>query len=355
MNHPQRLFFRLGLAALCVLPACTAGPDPGDSAPLADSGVASADSGDSGLEDTGTGGGLQFAPVVETYEVETTSFEGFEVVQHLPSDPSAVAFLFHGTGGSAQMARKVEVVDLLNDLVAAGVGFVATESTDRDDLLKWDKDDIDPESNADLGRLFRLREQLLEQQVMDEQTPVLALGTSNGASFCAVFGHAAWRASWPVAALDLHIGPVPSAVDSDGGLQLATTFVVAANDDTVDNDRIRSDCDAMEAGGVDVDWHEVQEFALSPERFMRVPGVSEELSREVFDALADAGFVDADGVRLISLAEAEASLAKIELPEEASAYSNELLSQLKVVWAAHEFAATYKEDEAAFLLSAAGI
>jgi len=293
--------------------------------------------------------GQPFAPVVELYDVDETSFEGFDVVQHLPDEPTGLAFLFHGTGGSSAIARKVEVVDVLNDLVDAGVGFVATESTDRDDLLKWDKDDVDPATNPDLGRLFRLRDALIDGGDIVETTPILGLGMSNGASFTAVFGHAAWRAGWPVRALSLHCGPVPAAVRQDGGLQVPTFFVVMENDTVVDNDNIRGHHDGLAQDGIDAAWHVGVETALDPLRFVRVPGIGEELSAEVFDRMVDAGIIDVEGVRLLSLLEADEALAQLELPAETDGLARDLRSQLLVVWAAHEFSAAFDEAEADFL------
>lgn len=215
-------------------------------------------------------------PVEETYPVDETSFEGFDVVRHLPPDPTALAFVFHGTGGSAQVARRVEPVDLLNGLVADGMGFVATESTDRDDLVKWDKSSVDPDDNPDLARLFRLRDAMIDDGEIGEQTPIVAFGMSNGAAFTSVFGYATAEAGWPIRALSMHAGPVVAAVRNNGGLRVPTFFVVSANDTVVDNDNIHAAYEDMRDTGVEVAWHQVEETALTADRFTRIPGVDEE-------------------------------------------------------------------------------
>ncbi len=290
-----------------------------------------------------------FAVVVEQYPVEETSFEGFDVVQHLPDDPVGLAFLFHGTGGSAQFARKIESVDFLNDLVAAGVGFVATESTNRDDR-QWVNNSLDVSTNVDLARLERLRSDLIGDGRVGQGTPILGVGMSNGAGFAGLFGHAMHSAGWPMQALSLHAGPVVAAVRNDGGLQVPTFFTVEANDTVVDNDNIRSHYETMLDDSVAAEWRTGVEVALHPRRFVRVEGIDEATSEAVFEALVDSGIVDADGVRLLSLLDADAALADLDLPAGAAGYGAALRSQLMVVWAAHVFSAGWKADEVAFLL-----
>src|SRR5882724_9034998 len=75
--------------------------------------------------------------VVPSYKSTTATFEGFPVISSVPANPAGIVFMFHGTGGSADFATKLESVDMLNHLTAAGYGFVATDSTDRTSK-QWD-------------------------------------------------------------------------------------------------------------------------------------------------------------------------------------------------------------------------
>jgi len=93
--------------------------------------------------------------VVPNYTVTTGTFEGFPVIAFVPPNPTGIVFAFHGSGGGADFATKLETVDMLNRLTAAGYGFVSTESTDRD-AKQWDTSSLSLTANPDLARLSRL-------------------------------------------------------------------------------------------------------------------------------------------------------------------------------------------------------
>ncbi len=295
----------------------------------------------------------EFATVEPLYAWEELQFRELNVVAHFPEEPpTAMAFVFHGTQGSAKIAHKIEVVDVLNDLVAAGVGFVAYESQDRVDTLRWEVDSVEPEENRDLDNLFALREHLvMEQGKFQFETPLVALGMSNGASFTGVFGRAAKEAGWPIRALSLHCGPVVEAVREGEGLQVPTFFVIAANDSVVNNDHIRSHHVAMPEG-IATELHEAREVALPQGRFVRIgEEIDESDSRAIFHELRGAGVVDEDGVRLVGIpGEAEEVLRNITLSDDDEDFSQQVKNQLQVVWAEHTFSADFKDEEVGFLL-----
>jgi len=93
--------------------------------------------------------------VVPGYDASPSTFEGFPVVSFVPDHAAGIVFAFHGTGGSADFATKLETVDMLNHLTAHGYGFVSTESTDRTSK-QWDTASLSLTDNPDLARLSRL-------------------------------------------------------------------------------------------------------------------------------------------------------------------------------------------------------
>jgi hypothetical protein len=104
------------------------------------------------------GAGCAVTPLVV---YQRTTFEGFEVISHVPAQPRAMVFLFHGSNGSASFADRVETTDVLNRLIAQGYGFVSTSSTERTGDRRWDAGNPSPTTNPDLARLSRLRAHLV--------------------------------------------------------------------------------------------------------------------------------------------------------------------------------------------------
>ncbi len=298
--------------------------------------------------DPGVNPGTGFYPVLPVEEFTETTFEGFDVIQYIPGDPVGLVFLFHGSHGSAQFARKLEVINVLNPLIELGYGFVATESTQRTDPKRWDPHDLDPVSNPDLARLYRLYQHLIDSTGVTGETPLFAFGMSNGAVFTSAFGHVSEKEGLPIRALAMYNGQVSQQVRDDGGLVVPTSFIIAENDTTVPNVDIRSQQEAMAAAGVTTEIHETLECGLSPYRFTRIPGISEAQSFELFDLAALAGIVDAYGLRILPLEEAVEAVLDLPLPPELQPYWQELANQLGAVWAIHKVSSRWSDEHVSF-------
>jgi len=292
--------------------------------------------------------GTAFDPIVPVVGFDTTDFEGFELVQYIPADPVGLIFLFHGSHGSAQFAWKLEVINILNPLIELGYGFVATESTQRVDPKRWDPHDLDPVTNPDLARLYRLYQHVIDTTGVTEQTPLFAFGMSNGAVFTSAFGHVSKKEGLPIRALVMYNGQVSQQVRDDGGLTVPTLFVIAENDTTVPNEDIQSQQEDMAGAGVTTEIYESTECGLSPYRFTRVPGISEAQSFELFDLVHSAGIVDDNGLRILPLEEAEDAVMDLPLPPEFLSYVKQLGNQIGVVWALHKVSSRWSDEHEAF-------
>src|SRR6185295_13444245 len=108
---------------------------------------------------------------------------GFDVISYVPEHPRGIVYLFHGTGGSARFAAKVETTDVLNRLVARGYGFVSTSSTERTGDWRWNAADPSLATNSDLARLTRLQAHIVATTPVEANTPLVGIGMSNGARF----------------------------------------------------------------------------------------------------------------------------------------------------------------------------
>ncbi len=286
--------------------------------------------------------------VVPSYTSSTTTFEGFPVISSVPSNPAGIVFMFHGTGGSAAFATKLESVDMLNHLSAAGYGFVATESTDRTSK-QWNTSDLSLTTNPDLARLARLYASMKASRAITDHTPIYAIGMSRGAGFASVFAQAFKNAGYPVAAIAPSHGQIPLSVRASGGLTVPAYFALGANDQIVDNQQVVAQVNDLVAHGIPASNVIEPETNLSAARFLRVPGIDGTTANAIFSTIVKAGLWDSAGHRLVSIASAQAALPSLAYPPNVTPDQKQTLrDQVNVVLAVHEYSATYAPQTVAF-------
>jgi predicted esterase len=242
--------------------------------------------------------GVATEPVVATYQVQRSSFEGFAVDSYVPEHPAGVVYLFHGTGGDATFATRLESVDVLDELVARGYGFVATESTNRQ-TKQWNTDDPSMDSNPDLARMARLRQHVIDTTAVEPDTPTYGIGMSNGAAFVALWAAASTRAGQPVAAIGMYMAPVTRATMSIGGVPVPTFMVTGATDSITNPANEQATLAAIGTKGIPTEYHQVPERNVVAARYLRIPGVDETTAAGIVQALQDANVVDASGRLLV--------------------------------------------------------
>ena len=285
---------------------------------------------------------------VPSHPASDDTFEGFPVISYVPPDPAGIVFFFHGSGGGAEFATKLETADMLDHLTAAGYGFVSTESTDRT-TKRWDTANLSPSANADLARLDRLYASMRASGTITDRTPIYAVGMSRGAGFASVFAQAFETAGYPVAAIAPSHGQIPSSVRSGGGLTVPGFFTLGANDPVVDNDRVVAQVEDVIAAGVPATYSIEPETALRASRFLRVPGIDGTTADAIFSVLVTAGLWDEAGHRLATIATVQSTLPSLSYPPNVTDEQKRLLrDQINVVLAVHEYSATYGSQTVAF-------
>jgi dienelactone hydrolase len=286
--------------------------------------------------------------VVPSYDASNSTFEGFPVISYVPPNPTGIVFAFHGTGGGARFATKLETVDMLDHLTAAGYGFVSTESTDRDSK-QWDTSSLSLTTNPDLARLARLYASLQSRHLITSTTPIYAIGMSRGAGFASVFAQAFENAGYPVAAIAPSHGPIPFVVRATGGLTVPSFFALGANDPIVDNDQVVAQVEAVAARGVPASVTIEPEHALQATRFLRVPGIDGATANAIFSTLVDAGLWDSAGHRRARIATVESKLSTLTYPSNVTAHEKvQLRGEIDVVMAVHEYSAAYAVQTVTF-------
>jgi len=291
---------------------------------------------------------LRSVSVAIVRAASSDTFEGYPVVSYVPANPVGLVFAFHGTGGGADFANKLETVDMLNHLVARGYGFVATESTDRR-TKQWDTSSLSLTTNPDLARLSRLWTWMKARGTVSDDTPIFAIGMSRGAGFASVFAQSFTNAGLHVAAIAPSHGQIPASVRANGGLTVPAFFTLGANDQLVDNDRTVAQVADLVAHGVPATCTIEPETNLQAARFLRVPGVDASTANATFGALVDAGLWNAAGHRVVSIATVEAALPTAALPANLTDAQRRMLrDEISVVLAVHEYSATYAAQTVAF-------
>lgn len=286
--------------------------------------------------------------VVPTYSASSSTFESFPVISYIPANPTGIVYVFHGTGGSADFATKLETVDMLNHLVADGYGFVSTESTNRT-TKQWDTSTLSLATNPDLARLSRLQAHLVSTGSITKTTPIYAIGMSRGAGFASVFAQAFRDAGYPVAAIAPSHGQIPASVRAAGGLDVPAFFTLGANDPIVDNTQVLGQVADLVRRGVPAEAVVEPETPLSAARFLRVPGVDGATADATFAAMVAAGLWDASGHRLVGIDTVESTLPTLHYP--ASLTPSRLQSiqdEVDVVLAVHQYSATYATRTVSF-------
>lgn len=287
--------------------------------------------------------------VVPSYTASETTFEGFPVISFVPAHPVGLVFVFHGTGGSADFATKLETVDMLNQLTKAGYGFVATESTNRD-TKQWNTSSLSLTANADLARLARLRSSLVTSGAITSTTPTFAIGMSRGAGFTSVFAQAFENAGYPVGAIAPSHGQIPLSVRTTStGLTVPAFFALGANDPVVDNDNVIAQVANQKTRGILTECTIEPETDLTTARLLRVSGIDNAKANTIFSAFVGAGLWDADGHRLVSISEIESTLPT--LANTANLTTDQKLAvqaEIGVVLATHQYSATYARQTVAF-------
>jgi hypothetical protein len=287
--------------------------------------------------------------VTPSVEFRRSTFEGFDVVSYVPERPRGLAYLFHGTGGSASFAERVETVATLNHLIGQGYGFVSTSSTERTGARRWNVSDPSMTTNPDLARLARLHASLVATTPVDAGTPIVGIGMSNGARFVTLWGEAFKDAGFPVKAIWASMGRIAAPVDAPGALTVPTVFSTAVNDFTSPPGPIIVDFDATRRAGTPAELFVSQERRLSSAPYLRIPGVDDAEAKGIVDALVATGVWNAQGTRVVAdVQEAVARAEAADLPGSVAPQAGEVSSQTAVQLAVHQFTSEHTAGVAAF-------
>lgn len=282
-------------------------------------------------------------PVTPVAPISTTEFEGFTVRSYVPAHPVGIVYLFHGSGGSADIGLRIEMLDQTNELVARGYGWVATESTQRTGNKRWDVFDSSISTNPDLARLVRLQQHLVATTGVANQTPIFGIGMSNGARMVTLFAAAFTDNGYPVAAVAPYNGRAAPSVQATGGLTVPGFWLTSANDTVVLPASVIADQQASATLGTTTMITTKQEEPLLPYRFTRIPSIDAEEAEIITEALRNTGAWDAQGNRILDIASTLSLVDQLVVQPGFGAARAEVRNQVEAMMAVHQFVGLYRE------------
>ena len=279
-------------------------------------------------------------PVTPSVVYEHSTFEGFDVISYVPAHPRGLIYLFHGSGGSADFATKVDTVEVLNRFVAEGYGFVSTSSTERTGDKRWDQSNASRTTNPDLARLVRLQADLVATTPVDSTTPLAGIGMSNGSRFVTLWGQTWKDAGYPVKVIWASHGKIADPVTAAGGLTVPTVFSTSVNDFTSPPFPIALGYQATVQKGTPGLFFMSQERSLAASTYLRIPGVDSTEANAIVVALKGTGVWNAQGVRVvpnIQVAVTRAQTAVLPASISADGLGNDVINETARVLAIHQF------------------
>jgi hypothetical protein len=283
-------------------------------------------------------GPLRYEPDLQWDEM---TFQDRSVIYFVPENPRGLVYAFHGTGTSVDYVTRIETVAVLNELVAAGFGFVGTSSTDRQSK-QWDVDSADLDSNEDLQVLFDLRDELIDSTDLTDDSPVFAFGFSNGGGMSGVLAIAALDAGWPMRATAPHLSG-GMGYDLDGFPML---WVIADNDPQPAAESL------IESRSGPTEVYRCHVEPIDALYFMRNPKVSEGESTRSQEAMVDLELLDADFFPGVPLEEFESYLHLYETDGGSlgAVAPTSRTEEIRVAWAMHRMSGLYAKEVRDFFI-----
>ncbi len=290
-------------------------------------------------------GPIVYTPVRPVADWVESVVDGRAVSAWVPDNAEGLLFVFHGTGGSSEIADATEMVALLNEVVGRRIGFAALSSQNTGTGV-FD-DSTAPASNDDWKRVVAVRQLLIDEGLIDASTPIHGFGYSAGGGMASYLAHAGLAAGWPIGRLDfMHTGGRSNRYGSPPQVPVIAT--AAVNDTTVSESSVRAWTAQHAADGALTTLLVHEEQALTPTRFSRTPFISLARSRAYATAVLEAGLFTDQGLRTFPASAIDENIeAVVALP--AVDLDKPVRAVLGVVLATHAINGEHAAAEANFL------
>ena len=282
------------------------------------------------------------APVVPVLTPVAIELEGNSVHYGMPdATPTGVVVYFHGSGGSAPDFGKTEPQALMNQLAAFGWGYVSAESADQEPGHVWDTSHA--ADNADMARVVRALEHVAGLTSLEADTPIVAMGFSNGGSAVGAFVDI-YAKDLPIAAASFH---------NTGGWEpegLPSIWIPGENDAKSTPAEMKGSYEDLLANGEEAEYYLHEELVVSPEMLLRNPEIDADEALVAFTDMVAQGLIAEDGTRLAqgdgevldNILASWGNRSEVPGAERAAEVT-------RALWALHRFSGYQAEEECAFL------
>lgn len=243
----------------------------------------------------------------------------------------------HGTNGAAESVatKKIEWQSFHAAAAARSLAILVPESEERAKPRQWDNSAS--RTNPDLTRIASLVDAIRDEGAISKSTPIYVVGMSQGGGVAPIFGQLLQAAGYPVRAVAAYCAG-GSRVFEQPAYDLPTIFNAMSADSVVaSGDAIEASAAALRARGVDADSFIKPVERVCPERFVRIPGIDANSSRQIFDGLVASGSVRADGTVMAIGSDRDDDAPLEGVPTAFADRTKAISEQLQVVAAQHAF------------------
>jgi dienelactone hydrolase len=255
-----------------------------------------------------------------------------------------VVLFFHGAAYSVDQLSDNAARTVVMHLVRAGFTVVALESEAEaaSGSGGWSSS-LDEQSNLDLQNARALAELLRQDGTLpDPGAPVVAWGMSSGG----VFAHAVGASG--IAQIVL-ASCAPGDAAALSATEAATGWYLAGADTVFPSEPALELQEQLAARGVPTDLYVHPPTPLYDERFTRIAGIDEALSREIAELLRAQGAVDARGEWQVSGSQVELEVPGLSEPQLVA-----VRAEVEIMAADHELYDDAAARMVAFLLQTLG-
>ena len=243
-----------------------------------------------------------------------------------------VIFRFHGKGGNGgSQFQKIEESKFVRDAVGDGFAVVSLDSQDRVSKT-WDStvNVSNPSANSDVANILGLINNFKSQNLMTASTPIFGSGHSDGAGAALRFSYLlTWRAS--------HQHDVPGPTQLAQATTVPGIWTMSQNDTREDPSRNASaltNSNILAARNIATQYILMAPSAVYPMRFTQIPTITAADSQAIYNAFKAAGILDANNYQVRD--PFDVNFAPL-IPAAFSSKENEIVDQLNVAYASHQF------------------
>ena len=249
-------------------------------------------------------------------------FDDNAVMYWMPDEPRGAFIMLHASKRDVTDLDTLEYEEFYNELAARDIGYFGVSSVSAGGSWASSKN---ADNNVDTQEIAAFRDYLIDITDLSEDTPLFVMGFSGGAGFTSNMAQQGLDMGWDMRGFKAHNGvPYVEA-------PLPAIMVYHINDSPGSGE---AQCERQADLGYRTECHTYDELPLTAERFTTIPGIDSDEAQIWFDEAVDAGLVDANGVRLTPISDADQAFEDFE-DNSAVPGANRATVQLKVLWRVH--------------------